>query len=117
MPTIIRAGKAKTIADEVPPVEAKVCTAVFSRIFEFLNRLNTAIDITAAGNVVEKVKPTFSARYIFAAININVINAAKRQALIVSSGSFCDAGIKLFNLFSKIIVFVKKKFKYGLNCI
>ena len=39
------------------PAEAAVCTILFSKIFDFLNKDNIPIDITAAGIDAETVIP------------------------------------------------------------
>ena len=46
------------IAASVPAAEATVWTILFSRIFEEANILSTAIEMTAAGIEVAKVRPT-----------------------------------------------------------
>ena len=53
------AGKIKTVAEIVPAAEAMVCTMLFSRTLLSLKKRNIAMDITAAGIDVAKVKPTF----------------------------------------------------------
>jgi hypothetical protein len=44
------------------PAEPIVCTMLFSRMVEWLNRLNTAIASTAMGIDAETVRPARSAR-------------------------------------------------------
>ena len=61
-PTISRPGSTKMMADSVPAAEATVCTMLFSRMEESLKADSTAIEITAAGIEVAKVRPTFSPR-------------------------------------------------------
>ena len=61
-PTITRPGSTKMIADSVPAAEATVCTMLFSRIEESLNAASAAIEITAAGMEVAKVRPTLRPR-------------------------------------------------------
>src|SRR5215470_8973584 len=47
-PTITRPGSTKMMADSVPAADATVCTMLFSRIVESLNRERNAIEMTAA---------------------------------------------------------------------
>ncbi len=57
-PIRIKAGKVKIApAAKDSPAEAAVCTALFSRILCFLNKLNMAIEITAAGIDADTVNP------------------------------------------------------------
>ena len=46
------------IAASVPAADATVWTILFSRMVEEANRRSTAIEITAAGIEVAKVRPT-----------------------------------------------------------
>ena len=50
------------IADRVPAAEATVCTMLFSRMVAPLKAESTAIEITAAGIEVAKVRPTLRPR-------------------------------------------------------
>ena len=50
------------IAASVPAAEAMVWTILFSRIEELRNQRSTAIEMTAAGIEVAKVRPTLSPR-------------------------------------------------------
>ena len=61
-PTIRRPGSTKMIEDSVPAAEATVCTMLFSRIVESLKAERNAIEMTAAGMEVAKVRPTFRPR-------------------------------------------------------
>ncbi len=61
-PMMTRPGSTKMIAESVPAAEATVCTILFSRMVESLNAESTAIEITAAGIEVAKVRPTLSPR-------------------------------------------------------
>ena len=61
-PTITSPGSTKMIADSVPAADATVCTMLFSRIELSLNSDSTAIEMTAAGIEVAKVRPTFRPR-------------------------------------------------------
>lgn len=61
-PTMISPGSTKMIAASVPAAEAIVWTMLFSWMLEFPNRRRTAMEITAAGIEVAKVRPTFSPR-------------------------------------------------------
>src|SRR6185503_4478265 len=89
-PTIRRPGSTKMIADNVPAADATVCTMLFSRIVEFLNADSTAIEITAAGIEVAKVRPTRRPRYTLAAVNTSVINTPRITPLSVSSNIGLD---------------------------
>ena len=61
-PTITNPGRTKMIAESVPAAEATVCTMLFSRMLDSLKADSTAIEITAAGIEVAKVRPTFRPR-------------------------------------------------------
>ena len=61
-PTITNPGSTKMIADSVPAAEATVCTMLFSRMLESLSADSTAMEITAAGMDVAKVRPTLRPR-------------------------------------------------------
>ena len=50
------------IAASVPAAEATVWTILFSRMVALANILSTAIEMTAAGIEVAKVRPTLSPR-------------------------------------------------------
>ena len=53
-------GSTKMIEDRVPAAEATVCTILFSWTVMPLNPRSTAMEITAAGIEVAKVRPAFS---------------------------------------------------------
>ena len=61
-PIITSPGSTKIIADSVPAALAMVCTMLFSRMVAPLNARSTAMEITAAGIEVAKVRPIFSPR-------------------------------------------------------
>ena len=61
-PTMMRPGRTKIIADKVPAADAIVWTMLFSSIECPLKWRNTAIEMTAAGIDVAKVRPTLSPR-------------------------------------------------------
>jgi hypothetical protein len=69
------------------PAEAAVWTMLFSRMFEFLKNLSTAIEITAAGIEAETVSPAKSPRYALAPARIAESTIPSRIALGVSCGS------------------------------
>ena len=50
------------MADSVPAADAMVCTMLFSTTVWFWKRRRMAIEITAAGMEVAKVRPTFRPR-------------------------------------------------------
>ena len=50
------------MAESVPAAEAMVCTMLFSVMEWFANLRRIAMEITAAGMEVAKVRPTFSPR-------------------------------------------------------
>ena len=56
-PIMIRPGRTKMIDDKVPAAEATVCTMLFSCTVASLKPRRIAIEITAAGIEVEKVRP------------------------------------------------------------
>src|SRR2546423_15263120 len=56
-PIMIRPGKTKMIDESVPAAEATVWTMLFSWTVAFLKLRRIAIEITAAGIEVEKVRP------------------------------------------------------------
>ena len=55
---MIRPGSTNTMAASVPAADAIVWTMLFSRIVPLLNALRIAIETTAAGIEVAKVRPT-----------------------------------------------------------
>ena len=59
---MMRPGSTKMIAASVPAAEAIVWTILFSRMLEFPTRRRSAIEMTAAGIEVAKVRPTFNPR-------------------------------------------------------
>ncbi len=61
-PTMMRPGSTKMMAASVPAAEAIVWTMLFSRMLEFPTKRMTAIEMTAAGIEVAKVRPTLSPR-------------------------------------------------------
>jgi hypothetical protein len=61
-PIISRPGKTKITEARVPAAEAMVWTMLFSWMVASLNALSSAIEITAAGIEVAKVRPTFRPR-------------------------------------------------------
>ena len=61
-PIITRPGRTKMIAARVPAADAMVWTMLFSRIELSRNQRSTAIEITAAGIEVAKVRPTLRPR-------------------------------------------------------
>ena len=61
-PTITRPGSTKMIDAIAPADEQTVCTMLFSRILEPWNTPRSAIEITAAGREVAKVRPIFRPR-------------------------------------------------------
>ena len=54
---MIKPGNTKMIDDRVPAAEATVCTMLFSWIVASLKPRSIAIEMTAAGIDVEKVRP------------------------------------------------------------
>ncbi len=59
-PIITRPGSTKMIAERVPAAEATVCTMLFSCTVMPWKPRSTAIEITAAGIEVAKVRPARS---------------------------------------------------------
>ena len=68
------------------PAEAAVCTMLFSKIFDFLNKDKTPIDITAAGMEAETVIPAKSPKYALAPAKIIDNTTPRKRAFIVISG-------------------------------
>ena len=56
-PIMIKPGKTKMMDESVPAAEATVCTMLFSCTVASLKPRSSAIEITAAGIEVEKVRP------------------------------------------------------------
>ncbi len=56
-PTMTRPGRTKMIEDRVPAAEATVCTMLFSQMVAVRRALSRAMEITAAGIEVAKVRP------------------------------------------------------------
>ena len=98
-PIITRPGNTKMIADSVPADEATVCTMLFSCIVESLNPRRIAIEITAAGIEVAKVRPALRPKNTFAAVNTRVITTPMIRPRTVNSvrGVPLDKGFALTN--------------------
>ncbi len=98
-PTITRPGKTKMIADNVPADEATVCTMLFSCIVEFLKPRRMAIEITAAGIEVAKVRPALRPKNTLAAVNTSVITTPMIRPRTVNSvrGVALDMGCAFTN--------------------
>ena len=77
---ITRLGRMKMTEAMAPADEQTVCTILFSRMLEPENRPRKAIEITAAGIEVAMVSPTFSPRYILAAVKRKVSATPRRDA-------------------------------------
>src|ERR1700694_2309330 len=89
---MMRPGSTKMIAANVPAAEAIVWTMLVSRMLEFPTKRMTAIEMTAAGIEVAKVRPTLSPRYTLAAVNSSVMTPPRMTLRTVSSRrlwSFC----------------------------
>ena len=61
-PMITRPGSTKMIEESVPAADAIVWTMLFSTIEELRKALKTAMEMTAAGMEVAKVRPTLRPR-------------------------------------------------------
>ena len=61
-PTITSPGSTKMTEERVPAAEACVCTMLFSRMLPPPNARSTAMEMTAAGMELAKVRPTLSPR-------------------------------------------------------
>src|SRR5439155_1293663 len=72
-PIMIRPGNTKMIDESVPAAEATVCTMLFSCTVASRKLRSIAIEITAAGIDVEKVRPALRPKYTLAAVNTNVM--------------------------------------------
>src|SRR2546423_3141887 len=84
-PIMIRPGKTKMIDESVPAADATVCTMLFSCTVAFLKPRSIAIEITAAGIDVEKVRPALRPKYTLAAVNTNVMMIPMISPRTVSS--------------------------------
>lgn len=84
-PTMMRPGSTKMIAERVPAAEAIVWTMLFSATECPLKWRNTAIEMTAAGIDVAKVRPTLRPRYTFAAVKTNVMRPPRMMPRSVNS--------------------------------
>ena len=72
-------------ADSVPAADAIVWTMLFSWTVWSPQKRRTAIEMTAAGIEVAKVRPTFRPRYTFAAVNNSVMMPPMMMPRSVSS--------------------------------
>src|SRR5205823_1982244 len=88
-PIMIKPGNTKMIDDSVPAAEATVCTMLFSWIVASWKPRSIAIEITAAGIDVEKVRPALRPKYTFAAVNTNVMMIPTIRPRMVSSFRVC----------------------------
>src|SRR5471032_48486 len=84
-PMITKLGRMKMTEASAPAAEQTVWTMLFSRMLEPGKRPKTAIDITAAGIEVAMVSPTFSPRYILAAVKRKVSDMPRATPRQVSS--------------------------------
>ena len=72
-------------ADSVPAADAIVWIMLFSWTVWSPQNRRTAIEMTAAGIEVAKVRPTFRPRYTFAAVNTSVMMPPMMMPRSVSS--------------------------------
>lgn len=84
-PIITSPGSTKMMADSVPADDATVCTMLFSCTEAFLNARRIAIEITAAGIEVAKVRPALSPKNTLAAVNTRVMTMPMTRPRTVSS--------------------------------
>src|SRR5207302_8095449 len=84
-PIMIKPGNTKMIDESVPAADATVCTMLFSCTVAFLKPRSIAIEITAAGIDVEKVRPALRPKYTLAAVNTNVMMIPMISPRTVSS--------------------------------
>src|SRR6266481_1564165 len=84
-PIMIKPGSTKIIDDNVPAAEATVCTMLFSWTVASRKPRSIAIEITAAGIDVEKVRPALRPKYTLAAVNTNVMMIPMISPRTVSS--------------------------------
>ena len=82
---MISPGKTKIIDESVPAAEATVWTILFSWILASRKLRRIAIEITAAGIEVEKVRAALRPAYTFAAVNTSVIMMPMMRPRTVSS--------------------------------
>ncbi len=96
-PMMIRPGSTKMIEDSVPAAEATVCTMLFSCMVEFFSERRMAIEITAAGIEVAKVRPALRPKNTLAAVNTTVITMPMTTPRRVNStrGDALDIGCAL----------------------
>src|SRR6476469_6364813 len=77
------------IDESVPAADATVWTMLFSCTVASLNPRRIAIEITAAGIDVEKVRPALRPKYTLAAVNTNVMMTPMiRPRMVSSAGVF-----------------------------
>ena len=80
-----RPGSTKMIEDSVPAAEATVCTMLFSWIVAPLKPRSTAMEMTAAGIEVAKVRPALRPKKTLAAVNTTVITTPRTRPRRVNS--------------------------------
>src|SRR6266496_415259 len=84
-PIMIKPGSTKIIDDSVPAADATVCTMLFSWTVASRKPRRIAIEITAAGIEVEKVRPALRPKYTLAAVKTNVMMIPMISPRTVSS--------------------------------
>src|SRR6266550_8470618 len=92
-PIMIKPGSTKIIDDNVPAAEATVCTMLFSWTVASRKPRSIAIEITAAGIDVEKVRPALRPKYTLAAVNTSVMMMPTIRPRTVSSFRVCRLAV------------------------
>ena len=92
---MIKPGRTKMMDDSVPAADATVCTMLFSWIVASRKPRRIAIEITAAGMEVEKVRPALRPKYTLAAVNTSVMTTPIISPRIVSSAGELSRSCRL----------------------
>ena len=97
---MISPGKTNMIDESVPAADATVCTMLFSWIVASRKLRKIAIEITAAGIDVAKVRPTLRPKKTLAAVNTIVMTTPRMTPRKVNSvrGSAPAVGLLLTTL-------------------
>src|SRR6266568_6135820 len=101
---MIKPGSTKMIDESVPAAEATVCTILFSWMVASRNPRRIAIEITAAGIDVEKVRPALRPKYTLAAVNTSVMTIPMISPRMVSSARIFawDCVVRPFRLQARL---------------
>ena len=100
---MIKPGRTKMIDESVPAADATVCTMLFSWTVASRNPRRIAIEMTAAGIDVEKVRPALSPKYTLDAVKTNVMMIPMIRPRIVSSA----------RLFMRMSIFEERRIEWS----